>query len=193
MAESTDDMSWRCFIRHVTTEVLNGKPGLRLVRLCKSLWSTNPSRQAALRLRLPQLLGHQGYRSLARWQRARLAMRFGVHLAPGTVIGRGLRLPHPTSIVIGSGLRIGARCRMYQQVTLGAAPPGHGDMMCRVGDDVTIYPGAKFVGEGRVGNRVNVGTNAVVTKAFGDDVVVAGSPARVVREIRADDRTGSVR
>ncbi|MDV6320543.1 hypothetical protein [Chromohalobacter sp. HP20-39] len=63
--------------------------------------------------------------------------------------------------------------------------------MCRIGDDVTIYPGAKFVGEGRVGNRVIVGANAVVTKVFGDNVVVAGTPAKIVREIRADDRTGS--
>nr|WP_246403769.1 hypothetical protein [Halomonas stenophila] len=63
--------------------------------------------------------------------------------------------------------------------------------MARVGDDVTIFPGAKFVGEGRVGNRVIVGANAVVADAFGDDVVVGGVPARVIREVRPGERTGS--
>ncbi|WP_168709145.1 hypothetical protein [Halomonas borealis] len=102
-------------------------------------------------------------------------------------------MPHPTSIVIGKGLSIGARCRIYQQVSLGTAPSVQEGLMRRVGDDVTIYPGAKFVGEGRVGNRVVVGANAVVSQAFGDDVVLAGVPARVVRETRAGDRIGAVR
>lgn len=52
--------------------------------------------------------------------------------------------------------------------------------MPRVDNYVTIYPGAKFVGEGRVGDNVIVGAHAVVTKAFGDNIVLAGVPARIV-------------
>ncbi len=185
------EMAWQRFVDYGIREVLGGKGHLPWLRLFKCLWSIRPERQAVLRLRLVQMLEHYGRNTLVRLQLATLATRFGIHVEPRTVIGRGLRLPHPTSIVIGRGLRIGERCQLYQQVTLAAAPQEHEPFMARVGDDVTIFPGAKFVGQGRVGNRVIVGANAVVADVFGDDVVVGGVPARVIREVRPDERTGS--
>lgn len=186
-------MTWRQFRDCLDQEVLGGKPSLFGLRLLKALWSTNLGRQAVLRLRLAQLLTHYRCRYLAQRQLVRLAMRFGLYAEPTSAIGRGLRLPHPTSIVIGKGLRIGERCQLYQQVSIGAAPRDHDGLMPRIGDDVTVYPGAKFVGEGRVGDRVIVGANAVVTKPFGDDVVLAGIPARAIRRVGPGDRLGSVR
>ncbi|HSH13135.1 MAG TPA: hypothetical protein VLA15_05285, partial [Desulfurivibrionaceae bacterium] len=82
-------------------------------------------------------------------------------------------------------LVLGKRCRLYQQVTLAGAPKGH-DAFPRLGDDVIVYPGAKIVGEGRVGNNVVIGANAVVDRPFGDDVVLAGVPARVVNTMGDD-------
>ncbi|MDN3554973.1 hypothetical protein [Halomonas maura] len=184
-------MDWHRFVDYGIGEVLGGKRHLPRLRLCKCLWSIRPERQAVLRLRLVQMLEHYGRNTLVRRQLAILATRFGIHVEPRTLIGRGLRLPHPTSIVIGKGLRIGARCLLYQQVTLAAAPLEHEPFMARIGDDVTLFPGAKVVGEGRVGNRVIVGANAVVADVFGDDVVLGGVPARVIREVRPGERTGA--
>jgi maltose O-acetyltransferase len=49
---------------------------------------------------------------------------------------------------------------------------------CWFGGHVTVCPGVTL------GNRVVVGAGSVVTKSFGDDVVIAGNPARVIRKIQ---------
>lgn len=181
------------FLDTCTCEVLGGKPRWVYLRLLKVLFSLSPSRKSVLYIRLAQLCAAHGWHRLAKRIQYRLATRFGLYVEPKTEIGKGLRLPHPTAIVIGKGLRIGERCLLYQQVTLGAASRDHEGLMPRVGDDVTLYPGAKLVGKGCVGNRVVVGANAVVADVFGDDVVLAGVPARVVRPVQPGDRVGALR
>lgn len=49
---------------------------------------------------------------------------------------------------------------------------------CWVGSDATIIGGVTL------GNNVVVGAGAVVTKSFGDNVVIAGNPARIIKEIK---------
>jgi serine O-acetyltransferase len=53
-----------------------------------------------------------------------------------------------------------------------------------VGPGLVLYhPTGVVIGPAcRIGDCVQVGANAVVTSSFGSDVVVAGAPARVVRE-----------
>ncbi len=48
---------------------------------------------------------------------------------------------------------------------------------CWIGGHATINPGVSL------GNNVVVASGAVVTKSFGDNVVLAGNPARIIREI----------
>ncbi|SFT81673.1 serine O-acetyltransferase [Halomonas saccharevitans] len=120
---------------------------------------------------------------MARWLFNGLALRFGVYVGPRTTIGEGLHFPHPISVVIGDRLVLGERCRLYQQVTLAGAPKGQAPFP-RLGNDVVVYPGAKVVGKGRVGNNVIIGANALVNQPFGDDVVLAGVPARVINTMR---------
>lgn len=163
------------------------RPGQRWSwwRLIRQLHFGKPAIQVLTRLRLAQWLHNTGARGPARWLFNGLALRFGVYVGPRTVIGRGVHFPHPTSVVVGDRLVLGKRCRLYQQVTLAGAPKGH-DAFPRLGDDVIVYPGAKIVGEGRVGNNVVIGANAVVDRPFGDDVVLAGVPARVVNTMGDD-------
>ncbi len=48
---------------------------------------------------------------------------------------------------------------------------------CWIGGHATINPGVTL------GNNVVVASGAVVTKSFGDNVVIAGNPAKVIKEL----------
>jgi serine O-acetyltransferase len=100
-------------------------------------------------------------------------------------IGPGLVLYHPTGVVIGPGCRVGARATIMQGVTLGSDEVIVGGEQAGspvVGDDAFIGPGAAIFGAVELGDRVQVGANSVVSSSFGSDVVIAGAPARVVRQ-----------
>lgn len=64
----------------------------------------------------------------------------------------------------------------YNGVELGL-PVTIGDN-CWVGGGVIINPGVKL------GNNVVVASGAVVTKSFGDNLLIGGVPARVIKEIK---------
>ena len=51
-----------------------------------------------------------------------------------------------------------------------------------VGGSVVINPGVK------IGNNVVIGSGSVVTKDIPDNVIAAGNPCRIIREITEDDR-----
>ena len=99
-------------------------------------------------------------------------------------IGPGLRLLHPGAVVIASGAVIGARFTVHSSVTVGSSGSG----APTIGDDVNLAPGSRVLGSIRLGNRIRVYPNAVVTRSPEQDgVVLAGLPARVVREVREDE------
>jgi serine O-acetyltransferase len=109
----------------------------------------------------------------------------GADLAYQAAVGPGLVLYHPTGVVIGPGCRVGARATIMQGVTLGSDAVIVGDergASPAVGDDAFLGPGAAIFGAISLGDRVQVGANSVVTSSFGSDVVIAGAPARVVRQ-----------
>jgi acetyltransferase-like isoleucine patch superfamily enzyme len=58
----------------------------------------------------------------------------------------------------------------------------------RVGNNVWIGYGACILRGVTIGDNAVIGTSAVVTRSFGDNVVIAGVPARVIR-MRDEPRT----
>lgn len=50
-----------------------------------------------------------------------------------------------------------------------------------IGDDVWIGGGAIICPGVTLGDNVIVGAGSVVTKSFGDDVIIGGNPARVLK------------
>ena len=52
-----------------------------------------------------------------------------------------------------------------------------------IGDNCWLGAGAIICPNVTIGNNVVVGAGAVVTKSFGDNVVIAGNPAKVIREL----------
>ncbi|PKP01644.1 MAG: capsule biosynthesis protein CapJ [Bacteroidetes bacterium HGW-Bacteroidetes-6] len=52
----------------------------------------------------------------------------------------------------------------------------------RIGDNVWLGAGAIVLPGVSIGSNVVVGAGSVVTKSFPDNVVIAGNPARIIRE-----------
>jgi len=89
-----------------------------------------------------------------------------------TRIGGGLRLTHPTGIIIHPDAKIGPNCMIFHQVTLAGA--------VELGGHVDIGAGAKLLGPLKVGDHARIGANAVVTGDVDAGQTVAGIPARPV-------------
>ena len=87
-------------------------------------------------------------------------------------IGGGLRLPHPTGIVVHSDAVIGVNCMLFHQVTLAGA--------VTLGGHVDVGAGAKVLGPLSVGDDVTIGANAVVTCDVADGATMVGIPARAM-------------
>ena len=92
-------------------------------------------------------------------------------------IGKGLLLHHGFSSMISARL-IGDYCHIYQQVTIGNGKNG----IPSIGNNVTIYPGAKVVGGITIGEDVISGANCVVTKDIPPHSIVAGIPGQIIKQ-----------
>lgn len=92
-------------------------------------------------------------------------------------IGPGLFIQHGFATII-SAEKIGRNCWINQQVTIGFSNDTDTPSL---GDNVTIYAGAKVFGNISVGDNSIVGANAVVLKDVPENCVVAGIPAYIIR------------
>lgn len=92
-------------------------------------------------------------------------------------IGAGLKLIHPTNIMIGSGVEIGEDCLIFHDVTLGTGRiPG----TPKIGNNVDIYPGARVLGGVKIGDHSMVGANCVVTRDVPPNSIILPAPSRVI-------------
>lgn len=91
-------------------------------------------------------------------------------------LGGGLLMIHGFSIIINCK-RIGRNCTIFQQVTIGASKTG----VPTIGNDVTIYCGAKVLGGITIGDDVLIGANAVVVSDVPSHCIVAGVPAKIIK------------
>ncbi|WP_442855357.1 serine O-acetyltransferase [Arthrobacter sp. B6] len=94
---------------------------------------------------------------------------FSSDVSTGVTFEGAVECPHPTGIVLGRSVRIGADARIFQNVTLGSSRNGDYPV---IGRNVTIYSGAVVAGNLTIGDDAVVGANCVVTKSVSTSEVV---------------------
>lgn len=148
--------------------------------------SGEPEWQTLLEQELKRLSAMQMYRMArrlhlagaereARFLKTRIYQDFGCILPFTAEIGDESRLGYGgIGTVIHSRARIGVRCVIGQNVTIGArtVPP-------RIGDDVFIGPNSVVLAP-EVGSGAVIGAGSVVLESVAPGAVVAGNPARII-------------
>ena len=93
-------------------------------------------------------------------------------------IGQGLNIQHGIGVVIGARNKIGNNCIIHQGVTIGQRRLYSPHECAVIGNNVTIFAGAKIVGSVRIGDDVQIGANAVLLSDAEPNSTYVGIPAR---------------
>jgi serine O-acetyltransferase len=151
----------------------------------------NPGLHAVLLYRVARWLHVHHLRPLALLTCYFSSALTGAQISARTTIGPGLVIYHPHGIAIGATVVIGKYCTLTHANLIGQRL-GTGDRAV-IGDYFAAATGAKIIGQVRIGDRVRVGPNAVVTKSLPDGVTVAGNPAKIVRDRSDPDSRSAAR
>ncbi|MBV9463570.1 MAG: serine acetyltransferase [Verrucomicrobiae bacterium] len=159
------------------------------------LWLFNFDWHQVIAYRWCSFLNRHRWRTAARFFGYGARIFFSSDISWKAKVGPGFYISHGVNIVIGSGARIGANCTILNGVTLGqrrriedlkgeAGEDGYPVL----GDDIYLGTGCKILGPVCIDDHVTVGANSVVTKDVRSNVIVAGVPARIIRDKEATQR-----
>jgi serine O-acetyltransferase len=120
----------------------------------------------------------------------RMMSKWGIDIDPGASIGKGLRIAHYGGIFIGDRVVIGEYFYVSHDVTIGRSRSDLRQGLPMIGNNVYVAPGAKIVGNIKIGNNARIGTNAVVDRDVPDNALVQmRAPQVVVFSSYAKDST----
>jgi len=113
------------------------------------------------------------------WNYRRLKLKSQLFIMPNTV-GPGFYPVHAGFMRSGKYVCVGKNCTVLPMVLIGKSHPG--DCKIIIGDNCYIGTGATILGPVTIGNNVTIAAGAVVNKDVPDNAVVAGVPAKVVKQ-----------
>lgn len=96
-------------------------------------------------------------------------------------VGKELKVYHGVGIVINANTIIGANVSIRQNTTIGSKYDG--GPCPRIGNNVDIGCNVVIIGDITIGDNVIVGAGSIVTKSFPSNLVIAGNPAKIIKEL----------
>lgn len=100
----------------------------------------------------------------------------GIEIYYSSDIGHGLKINHGIGTVIGARVKIGSNCLIHQNVTFGDKD----GQRPSIGDNVTVYAGAKILGGITLGNNSIIGANTVCFINVPENKIAVGVPAKIL-------------
>jgi serine O-acetyltransferase len=108
----------------------------------------------------------------------------GIYLPYTVTVGRRVKLEHFGGMILVAD-SIGDDVIIRQNTTFGIASVDELEAWPSIGNRVDIGAGVVVVGKIHIGEGAIIGANSVVVRDVPSEAVVAGNPARVIRENRA--------
>jgi serine O-acetyltransferase len=141
------------------------------------IWLTYPGLHALWWHRWEHWLWTHHARLLARIGSQLTRFFTGIEIHPGAVIGRRFFIDHGMAVVIGETAIVGDDVMLYHSVTLGGRSSAVGKRHPTLGDGVVVGTGAVVLGDITIGDRCQIGANAVVVRDAPADSILVGIPA----------------
>lgn len=111
-----------------------------------------------------------------KYQKNRIGRYFGWEV-PSWTCEKGLHLWHP-NVVINDDARIGENALFHGNNCIGRKDDSpNGNYSPKIGSNFNMGFGSVAFGKIEIGSNVVVGANSTVLKSFGDNILIAGSPA----------------
>lgn len=124
------------------------------------------------------------------WYRFRLfwiSKKTGLQIGYGTAIGAGLFIGHRGVVIVNGQARLGSNVNLSPGVVIGQENRGRRAGVPRLGNRVWVGSNAVIVGRICIGNDVLIAPNAYVNFDVPDHSIVIGNPARVIHRENATE------
>ena len=114
---------------------------------------------------------------------SRLSNKYGLHISPNC-FEKGLRIMHLGYIYVNEKAKIGQDCSIHVNTYIVAG--GYTNDAPTLGNRIIIGVWSIIIGGIRIGDNCAIGAGAVITKSFGENVTIAGVPAKVISNNNSD-------
>jgi len=132
------------------------------------------------------LNGNKLQRKAAEKINTRLLEKFGCEISLGANIGKGLKIPHHTGVVIHYAVDIGENFVIRQNTTIGQKDGDSKSARLFIGDNVDIGANTCIVGlTHRIGNNVKIGAMSFINKDIPDNCTYI--TRKEIRIIKSDN------